>query len=164
MLYLFFHLSNRPSEAWNFSLLNTFAKYRALVFNIVADIGMFRCLAWISHVWHVLSTNSCGDWRTRLFVVEEFDSTVTEIFINLLRQSLFRDVVIVCHRSTGSPLSISFKILYFSWMVLWVFSSTSPPCSDFEVFWVFFNASISNVYVFEFLGRKHSNVPLKRIF
>ena len=118
-------------------------------------------------MWHALSTSSYGNWRIW------FHSCINLLFVLYpVRHSLFRDVVILCHRSIGtSPCQSPSEFCTSHEMFLfWVFSSISPPCSDVEVFWrvfwgvFFFNASISNVYVFEFLGRKHSNFPLQLIF
>ena len=53
--------------------------------------------------------------------------------------------------------------IFHEWSLFWAFFSTSLLCSDVEVSF-FFYAPISNVYVFEFLVLRHSNVQFKWIF
>ena len=83
-------------------------------------------------MWHALSTSSYGNWRIW------FHSCINLLFVLYpVRHSLFRDVVILCHRSIGtSPCQSPSEFCTSHEMFLfWVFSSMSPPCSDVEVFW-----------------------------
>ena len=67
----------------------------------------------------------------------------------------------VFHRSTGSSLSISFKILYFSWMIL-VLSifSTSPPCFGVECFDFF---SVPRFQMFMYSNFQVANIRMPHL-
>ena len=86
-------------------------------------------MSWKIHVWHALSTSLYGDWGTRcLFFFKNFIHYCVNLLfaLYLMRQSLFRDVVILYHRSTGTSLLISFRIsamfvMFWYWSVLLFF-------------------------------------------
>ena len=90
-------------------------------------------------------------------------------YINLLfvlypmRQSWFRDVAILCHRRTGtSPVDLLQNFVLFM----------NGSCFEFlfnesAIFWCWSVLGIFqclDVYLFKFLGSKHSNVLLKQIY
>ena len=105
-----------------------------------------------------------------LIAFSSFINLVPELHKSLfglhpMRQSLLIDVVICLPQKQELPLSISLRILYFSWMVLVL----SFLFNDSAIFWRwsvlgFFNAWISNIHALEFVGCKHLSVPLKQIF
>lgn len=107
------------------------------------------------------------------FFVKKRDSAIAQIFYLSFTQwhkdclGIFNFLAI---EAQAHPLSISFRILYFLWMVFVLSFLFNVPAMFWGwsgfcfVLFFSFNALISNVYIFEFIGRKHSNVPLRPIF
>ena len=69
-----------------------------------------------------------------------------------------------CDSLPNNRKNVSF-VIFINKFLLRLFSSTNPQSLMLKCCWGFFSASISNVYVFEFLGLKYLHfLLLKQIF
>ena len=111
-------------------ILGTLAKYRGIVFNTVAEIVILWCLAMCDMFCQQVHTMT-GTLNVFSFLQNLIPQINNPLFfLSPMRSNLFRGVVIICHRSTGICW-ISFRILHFSWMVLFL----TFLFSEFSMFW-----------------------------